>query len=246
MVCTRVYTLMRVLHLSLAVMLLLGASSAVASAREVDLNDDDDLYNPGVYLEATSGSPGSEASPTGEVEATASTSSYEYTWLLACFQNHPDRPIMQCQGSQTCAEPRALQWSLWARQTKDEQGQPTPEAPWQPVLTECRLTDPPAIVTPRPQVTDALVLTEVRRLGLPRLTVEVQPDEATLVNFETIFYAESLPWQRTVDLLGYTVDVRQSRRHTSGSSATDSRCPPKTQELPTRKSSSPTTTPTPA
>ncbi len=133
---------------------------------------------------------------------------WEYEWLPACFANYPGQPESVCPNAYNCAEPRALQWTLWARQTRDEQGQPTPDATWQPVLTECRLTDPPATVTPRPQVTDALVLTEVRRLGLPRLTVEVQPDEATLVNFETIFYAEPLPWQRTVDLLGYTVDVQ--------------------------------------
>ena len=51
------------------------------------------------------------------------------------------------------------------------------------------------------------MLQAVRRLGLPRLTVQVQPADETLVNFETIFYATPPEWERTVQLLGYTVDV---------------------------------------
>jgi hypothetical protein len=51
------------------------------------------------------------------------------------------------------------------------------------------------------------VLNEVRRIGLPALQVHVQPAGDTLVNLDTIFYAEPLPFVRTVQLLGYTVDV---------------------------------------
>jgi hypothetical protein len=77
--------------------------------------------------------------------------------LLKCLQNHPEEPILQCAASQACAQPQAQQWTLWARQVKNARGQPTPDASWQPVVTECRLTTPPDIPTPRPQVTDALV-----------------------------------------------------------------------------------------
>jgi hypothetical protein len=56
-------------------------------------------------------------------------------------------------------------------------------------------------------VTDGLVLEAVRRLGLPRLTVQVQPERETLVNLKTIFYAEPPTWTNTVQLLGYSVDV---------------------------------------
>ncbi len=54
------------------------------------------------------------------------------------------------------------------------------------------------------------MLNEVRRLGLPRLTVKVQPAGETLVNLDTIFYAKPPQWSRTVQLLGYTVDVQAS------------------------------------
>jgi len=52
------------------------------------------------------------------------------------------------------------------------------------------------------------VLEAVRRIGLPSLEVKVQPDTATLVNFPTIFYAEPETFERTVRLLGFSVDVR--------------------------------------
>lgn len=132
---------------------------------------------------------------------------FEYKWVPACLSNYPGVTEEQCANAYNCAEPRALQWTLWAHRVEDNQGQPTPDASWQPVLTECRLTTPPDIPTPRPQVTDALVLQEVRRLGLPRLSLRVQPADETLVNFETIFSAEPPPWAHTVQLLDYRVDV---------------------------------------
>ncbi len=57
-------------------------------------------------------------------------------------------------------------------------------------------------------LTPGRVLEAVRRMTLPSLQVHVQPDTATLVNFETIFYAEPQPFERTVRLLGFDVDVR--------------------------------------
>ncbi len=60
---------------------------------------------------------------------------------------------------------------------------------------------------PRPVVTPDLVLREVRRIGLPALQIRVQPAGVTLVNFDTIFYTEPEPFARTVQLLGYSVDV---------------------------------------
>jgi len=47
----------------------------------------------------------------------------------------------------------------------------------------------------------------VRRMGLPSLPVHVQPAEATLVNFDTIFFAEPVPFDRSVTLVGYDVRV---------------------------------------
>ncbi len=202
--------MIRYISLSLAslVFILPSYSSFAGSDEEVFGTPSTDDFEPAVILEGISGGLPEVHGGLTQTDNNADAETFKYQWLLACFQNHPTQPITQCSGAQSCPSPDELRWWLWALPLTDSRGEPVADATWQPVLTECRLTDPPAIVTPRPQVTDALVLTEVRRLGLPRLTVEVQPDEATLVNFETIFYAEPLPWQRTVDLLGYTVDVQ--------------------------------------
>ena len=61
--------------------------------------------------------------------------------------------------------------------------------------------------TPKPQVTPGLVLTELRRIGLPSLQARTQPRDKTLVNFATIFYAEPQTFTRTLTLLGQSVDV---------------------------------------
>ena len=56
-------------------------------------------------------------------------------------------------------------------------------------------------------MTPGLVLTALRRLGLPSLEARTQPEDKTLVNFATIFYATPQPFTRTVTLLGQSVDV---------------------------------------
>jgi len=89
-------------------------------------------------------------------------------------------------------------WTLWAR--------PLPSGEWTALLVECRGNRPQG--APPPQLTPDRVLEAVRRIGLPSLQIQVQPETATLVNFATIFYAEPQPFQRTVGLLGYSVDVR--------------------------------------
>ena len=67
---------------------------------------------------------------------------------------------------------------------------------------------PPTIAdAPQPTVTPGLVLQELRRIGLPALEAKTQPDGKTLVNFETIFYAEPEPFARTLTLLGQRVQV---------------------------------------
>ena len=56
-------------------------------------------------------------------------------------------------------------------------------------------------------MTPGLVLTALRRLGLPSLEARTQPEDKTLVNFATIFYATPQPFTRTITLLGQSVDV---------------------------------------
>ncbi len=59
----------------------------------------------------------------------------------------------------------------------------------------------------RPQVTSAVVLNALRRIGLPALEVRIQPEDKTLVNFDTIFYAEPQTVTRDLTLLGQRVQV---------------------------------------
>lgn len=56
-------------------------------------------------------------------------------------------------------------------------------------------------------MTPALVLNEIRRIGLPTLEAMTQPEGKTLVNFDTIFYTEAQPFSATVTLLGQRVDI---------------------------------------
>lgn len=55
--------------------------------------------------------------------------------------------------------------------------------------------------------TDGDVLRATREIGLPSLQVRIQPGEKTLVNVATIFYAEPEPFERSVTLLGFEVDI---------------------------------------
>jgi hypothetical protein len=71
--------------------------------------------------------------------------------------------------------------------------------------------NPPATLTGTPAlpvVTWQMVLREIERKGLPSLRVRVQPEDKTLVNFRTNFYAEPEAFERQITLLGQTVDVR--------------------------------------
>ena len=58
-----------------------------------------------------------------------------------------------------------------------------------------------------PEVTPGIVLEALRRMGLPAVRTHTQPEDKTLVNFDTIFYAEPTTFRRTITLLGQRVDV---------------------------------------
>jgi len=72
------------------------------------------------------------------------------------------------------------------------------------------------------------LLSAIRRIGLPSLEINIQPGEETLVNFDTIFYARPQPFRRSVNLLGFDIDlvatpVRYTWRHGDGTSHATSR-----------------------
>jgi hypothetical protein len=102
-----------------------------------------------------------------------------------------------CIASRACARPRERLYRLWGRTAADDT--------WVPLSARCFGNGPPD--APQPQITPALVLNEIRRIGLPTLQARTQPEGKTLVNFETIFYTEAQPFSATVTLLGQQVEV---------------------------------------
>jgi hypothetical protein len=78
-----------------------------------------------------------------------------------------------------------------------------------------------------PQVTGGLVLRAFQRIPVPHLRSQTQPDNKTLVNFDTIFYVDAQQFRRSVTLLGrrVTLDITPSRftwDHGDGTSTTTS------------------------
>lgn len=79
-----------------------------------------------------------------------------------------------------------------------------------------------------PELTQGDVLRAVREIGLPSLKVRIQPGEETLVNIETIFYTQPQPFERSIMLLGFDIDlvaepVRYTWVHDDGTVSTTSR-----------------------
>lgn len=108
--------------------------------------------------------------------------------------------MVDCEAAKACPKPQDSLWVLWGRPLSSGR------SGWRWLTSECSGSRPPA--APKPKLTPDRVLEAVRRIGLPSLQIRVQPDNATLVNFDTIFYAEPETFERTVTLLGFSVDVR--------------------------------------
>lgn len=125
-----------------------------------------------------------------------------YQWLLACSENRPGQPMTDCGSAQACPKETESLWVLWSRPAN------APDADWTPLTSECYQKEPPIPdQPPRPTVTPGMVEEAVRRLGLPGLPLQVQPADATLVNFDTIFYTEPQPFDHSVTLVGFDVRV---------------------------------------
>ena len=76
-----------------------------------------------------------------------------------------------------------------------------------------------------PQVTEAMILRAFRRIPLPELRSQSQPDDKTLINFDTIFFTQAEPLTRQLTLLGQRVrlEIKPSRFewvHGDGTTAT--------------------------
>jgi hypothetical protein len=96
----------------------------------------------------------------------------------------------------TCDSAKQRRWQLWAQ---------LPSGRWVTLQSQCFGGTPPAVQPP--QVTPGDVLSALRRVGLPELQLHVQPDNKTLVNFDTIFYTDPQPVSVDLRILGQAVDV---------------------------------------
>lgn len=70
----------------------------------------------------------------------------------------------------------------------------------------CRTDEEPPDAD-QPELTPGDVLRAVKEIGLPSLAVKIQPGDQTLVNVPTVFYAEPQPFERSVTLLDFDVDL---------------------------------------
>jgi hypothetical protein len=175
-----------------SVLLSTSAVNAVASGYASDVDGTPNPDSPEVHLEATRNIAVPDFTSTSNgVDGLE----YAYTLSLDCTGNGPGDVTVTCPAAEDCPDPAAMSHMVWQR--------PLPNGAWEAIGSVCLAPEEAA----RPQVTPDLVLNEVRRIGLPALQVHVQPAGDTLVNLDTIFYAEPLPFVRTVQLLGYTVDV---------------------------------------
>lgn len=177
--------------------LVVGMAAPVHAGKDPDVDTSENPYVPEVLVGGEQETAGSDAVVVSEDGDVATR---EYSWLPACFDNRPGNPLVLCASAYTCTGETEVRWNLWAREI-------AAGSSWSIIASACFGEKPEAVA---PIVTDERVLEAVRRLGLPRLTVRVQPIGETLVNFETIFYAEPREWVRTVRLLGHSVEVEAS------------------------------------
>ncbi len=119
-------------------------------------------------------------------------------WTPACIA--PDAPqtpqdfALACPPANVVCPPDQQLFRQWGLR----------DGVWTRITEACRGELPEAEA---PEVTPAMVLRALRRLGLPEVEARTQPEGTTLVNFDTIFYAEATTQTRTVTLLGQPVTI---------------------------------------
>lgn len=142
---------------------------------------------------------------TSQSEATA-----EYMWLPSCPSALPtvrDAASMSCIASESCQAPGEVRLSLWARQLTDAVGDLVKDG-WSYLQSGCRDPASAGPVRQRRVLTTQDVISAIRRVGVP--TSSVQGPQYTLVNLDTTFSTEPQHVERTLTIIGYTVDVEIS------------------------------------
>jgi hypothetical protein len=120
-----------------------------------------------------------------------------YRWASICTPDPMTPPAsVDCVASTTCERLNQRRWQLWGQL---ENGS------WRVIRSQCFGGTPPEYQPP--QVTPEMVLSALRRVGLPELTTIIQPSDKTLVNFDTIFYTDPQPVSLQLTILGQGVEV---------------------------------------
>lgn len=185
---------------ALAAMLTVTASVAHADEPDITGQAGSDAYE--IVGEQANASVESSGTASGVSGNSVNEPVYiDYKWLSVCAGSAlTDQPSVQvdCGAAQVCADPGDRLFRLWGQ---------LPAGQWVALGSQCLGAPPEAADTPRPRITPAMVLNEIRRIGLPTLQARTQPEGKTLVNFDTIFYTEAQPFSATVTLLGQQVDI---------------------------------------
>ena len=181
---------------------MLAAAAPAAHAEDPDITGQagSDAYEI-VGEQANASDESSGAAPAASGNSANEPVFIGYKWLSVCAGSAlADQPSVQvdCGAAQVCADPGHRLFRLWGQLTSRQ---------WVALGSQCLGAPPERADTPRPRITPALVLNEIRRIGLPTLQAKTQPEGKTLVNFDTIFYTEAQPFNATVTLLGQQVDI---------------------------------------
>jgi hypothetical protein len=101
-----------------------------------------------------------------------------------------------------CPDTTEIRLTLWQQPVADP-ATGRAQGSWTAVATECR--NPTDVGLVRRQLTWEDVESAIRRVGIPEATVTAPG--YTLVNLDTTFYTEPRPFTRTLQIIGYSVDV---------------------------------------
>jgi hypothetical protein len=143
--------------------------------------------------------------PLGQGNGGPAGRTYVYEWLPSCpgaWPGVPGAEEMNCRGAHRCTDPKLLSLSLFS-QVVDGTGHAL--TAWRYMRSECRKPSNIGKGQPRHTLTWADVRAAIKRIGVPPAIVEA-PDY-TLVNLRTTFYTHVPPFDRTLSIIGFVVDV---------------------------------------
>ena len=127
----------------------------------------------------------------------------DYAWTYQCQTVYPGPPVSpDCGLNYSCPDPADVLWRLWGQRADET---------WLGLnVRSCfdEDEDPAAPTAAAAVITPAMVLNEIRRIGLPNPTLTTEPPGSTLVNLETRFTTTDESFTAEVTLLGRPVSLR--------------------------------------